>query len=33
VAALQAVYPHADYVAVNISSPNTTDRRALQSAA
>jgi dihydroorotate dehydrogenase len=31
VAALQAVYPHADYIAVNISSPNTKDLRALQS--
>jgi dihydroorotate dehydrogenase len=30
VAALQAVYTHADYVAVNISSPNTKDLRALQ---
>jgi dihydroorotate dehydrogenase len=27
---LQRVYPHADYVAVNISSPNTKDLRALQ---
>jgi dihydroorotate dehydrogenase len=32
VACLQAVYPHADYVAVNISSPNTKDLRALQGA-
>ncbi len=30
VAALEAVYPHADYVAVNISSPNTQDLRSLQ---
>lgn len=29
-AALRAVYPHADYVAVNISSPNTPGLRALQ---
>lgn len=29
-AALRAVYPHADYVAVNISSPNTPDLRELQ---
>ena len=29
--ALEAVYPHADYVAVNISSPNTQNLRALQS--
>ncbi len=29
--ALDGVYPHADYVAVNISSPNTKDLRALQS--
>jgi len=29
--ALQAVYAHADYVTVNISSPNTRDLRALQS--
>ncbi len=29
-AALQAVYTHADYVAVNISSPNTTGLRDLQ---
>jgi dihydroorotate dehydrogenase len=28
---LRAVYPHADYVAVNISSPNTQNLRALQS--
>ncbi len=27
---LDAVYPHADYVAVNISSPNTKDLRSLQ---
>jgi dihydroorotate dehydrogenase len=27
---LQKVYPHADYVAANISSPNTKDLRALQ---
>ncbi len=30
VAGLQKVYEHADYVAVNISSPNTKDLRALQ---
>jgi dihydroorotate dehydrogenase len=30
VMALRAVYPHADYVAVNISSPNTPGLRALQ---
>jgi dihydroorotate dehydrogenase len=30
-AALAGVYPHADYVAVNISSPNTKNLRALQS--
>ena len=30
-AALAAVYPHADYVTVNISSPNTKNLRALQS--
>jgi dihydroorotate dehydrogenase len=30
-AALQGVYPHADYVTVNISSPNTQDLRSLQS--
>jgi dihydroorotate dehydrogenase len=30
-AALAAVYPHADYVAVNISSPNTQNLRTLQS--
>src|SRR5262249_56596689 len=30
-AALAAVYPHADYVTVNISSPNTQNLRALQS--
>lgn len=30
VACLQAVYVHADYVTVNISSPNTKDLRALQ---
>ena len=29
-ACLRAVYPHADYVAVNVSSPNTKDLRALQ---
>lgn len=29
-AALQAVYPHADYIAVNISSPNTAGLRDLQ---
>lgn len=29
--ALSGVYPHADYVAVNISSPNTKNLRALQS--
>jgi dihydroorotate dehydrogenase len=29
-AALRAVYPHADYVTVNISSPNTPGLRALQ---
>jgi dihydroorotate dehydrogenase len=29
--ALAGVYPHADYVTVNISSPNTTNLRALQS--
>ncbi|HZE91071.1 MAG TPA: quinone-dependent dihydroorotate dehydrogenase [Rhizobacter sp.] len=28
---LDAVYPHADYVTVNISSPNTRDLRSLQS--
>ena len=28
---LAGVYPHADYVALNISSPNTTNLRALQS--
>ena len=28
---LEAVYPHADYVTVNISSPNTQNLRALQS--
>jgi dihydroorotate dehydrogenase len=28
---LRGVYPHADYVAVNISSPNTQNLRALQS--
>ena len=27
---LEGVYPHADYVTVNISSPNTTNLRALQ---
>jgi dihydroorotate dehydrogenase len=30
-ACLEGVYPHADYVAVNISSPNTQNLRALQS--
>ena len=30
-AGLDAVYPHADYVTVNISSPNTKDLRELQS--
>ncbi len=29
-AALQGVYPHADYVTLNISSPNTQNLRALQ---
>ncbi len=29
-ACLDGVYPHADYVAVNISSPNTSNLRALQ---
>jgi dihydroorotate dehydrogenase len=29
---LEAVYPHASYVAINISSPNTRNLRALQSA-
>ena len=29
-ASLSGVYPHADYVTVNISSPNTTNLRALQ---
>jgi dihydroorotate dehydrogenase len=29
-AALDGVYPHADYVTVNISSPNTKDLRSLQ---
>ena len=28
---LDGVYPHADYVTINISSPNTQNRRALQS--
>ena len=28
---LEGVYPHADYVVINISSPNTKDLRALQS--
>ena len=28
---LQAVYPHADYITVNISSPNTQNLRSLQS--
>jgi dihydroorotate dehydrogenase len=32
VTGLRAVYPHADYVTVNISSPNTRDLRALQGA-
>jgi dihydroorotate dehydrogenase len=31
VAGLDGVYPHADYVTVNISSPNTKNLRALQS--
>ena len=30
-ACLESVYPHADYVTVNISSPNTQNLRALQS--
>jgi dihydroorotate dehydrogenase len=30
-ACLDGVYPHADYVTVNVSSPNTTNLRALQS--
>jgi dihydroorotate dehydrogenase len=30
-AGLEGVYPHADYVTVNISSPNTQDLRSLQS--
>src|SRR5205085_12077089 len=30
VVALDGVYPHADYVTVNISSPNTQNLRALQ---
>jgi dihydroorotate dehydrogenase len=30
VAALRGVYPHADYVTVNISSPNTANLRTLQ---
>ncbi|MGQ0709594.1 MAG: quinone-dependent dihydroorotate dehydrogenase [Rhodoferax sp.] len=30
-ACLQGVYPHADYITVNISSPNTKNLRALQS--
>ena len=30
VTGLQAVYPHADYITINISSPNTQDLRALQ---
>ncbi|RYY82438.1 MAG: quinone-dependent dihydroorotate dehydrogenase, partial [Comamonadaceae bacterium] len=30
-ACLEGVYPHADYVTVNISSPNTKNLRALQS--
>ena len=32
VAGLRAVYPHADYVAVNVSSPNTQNLRDLQRA-
>ncbi|HEX7436933.1 MAG TPA: dihydroorotate dehydrogenase (quinone), partial [Caldimonas sp.] len=32
VACLEGVYPHADYVTVNISSPNTTNLRSLQGA-
>jgi len=32
-AALEGVYPHADYVTVNISSPNTADLRSLQAEA
>ncbi len=31
IACLDGVYPHADYVTVNISSPNTANLRALQS--
>lgn len=31
VACLQAVYPHADYITINISSPNTKNLRDLQS--
>ena len=30
-ACLEGVYPHADYVTVNISSPNTKNLRSLQS--
>lgn len=30
IAGMTAVYPHADYIAVNISSPNTKNLRALQ---
>ena len=30
VSALRAVYPHADYVTINISSPNTAGLRELQ---
>jgi dihydroorotate dehydrogenase len=30
---LEKVYPHADYVTVNVSSPNTPDLRELQTAA
>lgn len=33
VACLRAVYPHADYITVNISSPNTKNLRALQEGA
>jgi dihydroorotate dehydrogenase len=32
IAGLRAVYPHAGYVAINVSSPNTRDLRALQRA-
>lgn len=31
VACLEGVYPHADYITINISSPNTKNLRALQS--